>query len=1008
MSDSPEQLLPDAFGHTASDSATARSTEQDSQPILETPDSEFHVNLSMLNNLLPYGNAADNAIRTELSTSFETPNPRDAPPTQESLLRAASTAAGIEKDKRRQKLEDQRNIMIEELRQAEVASLEKEIQELSSKIIAENTRTPVVVDLVEPVLPTPPKSTDTTTTKVASRTPSPLLPLPQIPIEISIAQKMTIIDKTRTITVGGKITSDMALKFYQQARQADFSLHWTQCIMDQTLELIKLRVRTSYTLLRITEEEANNWNPTLLTTREMADIIYTLYSSAPRTETAVQIMRAINDFNFGFDLADRNIEEESYSNFLKLIKDHYGPIDTLSDELNHQIAKMIYRKLPAASEINKLYTDKTKLEIKGNTDTIVKALNRYLSVITTVRLITEKAAAHAIVGGRYFSGATTDKQNTLSSTNHVISYGANAQRAAAIPVLPQVRDTDFHERHRTTNNRCETCGKAHHTRAKCKLFGNRMCNNTSSMWHFSEIGKAWRKAGYHEFANNKYIPNWGTSEFTINFAPHGHIYPDEVYNGQEIVKEKINPNNPWKGYRKEDNHNNNNRSDHDQKRSRSESNQYVSALMNTVRPKLLPVRIYLNPQGRTTTEDGARAATAATVVTENEVDQREGTTATTVITTDPVPDKIPDPVTRTPALPIPETPEPDLPVNMAAKKNPSRDQRALIQTVAKARVVKTDALLDSGSLAGDFINTTTLAALGGTHNLRAAQDVIMVCSGLDNRCLESNVVLDITIEFDADNKVHKLNIPVRISNESPLGCIIGIETIKKYNIVQLVPHFFLSTEAIEALRTRLGLTENNKKRKAIEIETEEPHQVQPTDPSRTHICPIGCRECTAAGELTLPDIVRPVCDITTQVTNAPKHKVVRSVRFDDTPLESPIELITLPTTEVAPAQTPRPLAALIREIEQLQEVKDFGEEGIDHDKKDMFAPFRNNPQGDIDILNKITIRGTAEQQKRIRELCVKYKHIFKDELDSTPAKIEPFDLKVDKKKWETYKNRGPV
>ena len=48
-------------------------------------------------------------------------------------------------------------------------------------------------------------------------------------------------------------------------------------------------------------------------------------------------MRAINDFNFGFDLADRHIEEESYSNFLKLIKDHYGPIDTLSDELESKI-----------------------------------------------------------------------------------------------------------------------------------------------------------------------------------------------------------------------------------------------------------------------------------------------------------------------------------------------------------------------------------------------------------------------------------------------------------------------------------------------------------------------------------------------------------------------------------------------------------------------------------------------------------------------------------------------
>ena len=38
----------------------------------------------------------------------------------------------------------------------------------------------------------------------------------------------------------------------------------------------------------------------------------------------------------------------------------------------------------------------------------------------------------------------------------------------------------------------------------------------------------------------------------------------------------------------------------------------------------------------------------------------------------------------------------------------------------------------------------------------------------------------------------------------------------------------------------------------------------------------------------------------------------------------------------------------------------------------------------------------------------KYKQTFTDELDSQPANIEPFDLKVDKGKWEQYKNRGPV
>lgn len=144
-------------------------------------------------------------------------------------------------------------------------------------------------------------------------------------------------------------------------------------------------------------------------------------------------------------------------------------------------------------------------------------------------------------------------------------------------------------------------------------------------------------------------------------------------------------------------------------------------------------------------------------------------------------------------------------------------------------------------------------------------------------------------------------------------------------------------------------------------------------------------------DLTLPDIVIPVCDNTHPPTNAPKQPVVRSVHFDDTPLVIPLGLITPAGTEFAPAQTSRPVAALIREVEQLQDVEEFGDEGIDYDKKDMFAPFRSDPSGDkdTDMIEKITICGSPEQQKRIHALCVKYKQIFKDELDSQPANIEP-------------------
>ena len=98
-----------------------------------------------------------------------------------------------------------------------------------------------------------------------------------------------------------------------------------------------------------------------------------------------------------------------------------------------------------------------------------------------------------------------------------------------------------------------------------------------------------------------------------------------------------------------------------------------------------------------------------------------------------------------------------------------------------------------------------------------------------------------------------------MSNDSPLGCIIGIDTIKKYNIVLLVPNFFLSDEAIAILRSHLDLRDKRKIRKTF-IETEEPHTGTPYELCRTNRCPTECRECTSDGDHTLPDIVIPEPD----------------------------------------------------------------------------------------------------------------------------------------------------
>ena len=132
----------------------------------------------------------------------------------------------------------------------------------------------------------------------------PLLPpIPPIPIK-EPKESVGLIDFKRVLTLDGKITGDIAEKFYQQSRQAEFSLPWQQCIHDEALDYIKMRVKTSYTQLNISEAEAHNWNPHLLNYKEIAALVYKLFGNCAKTETQVQIFNAINTFNFGWRIED--------------------------------------------------------------------------------------------------------------------------------------------------------------------------------------------------------------------------------------------------------------------------------------------------------------------------------------------------------------------------------------------------------------------------------------------------------------------------------------------------------------------------------------------------------------------------------------------------------------------------------------------------------------------------------------------------------------------------------
>jgi hypothetical protein len=69
------------------------------------------------------------------------------------------------------------------------------------------------------------------------------------------------------------------------------------------------------------------------------------------------------------------------------------------------------------------------------------------------------------------------------------------------------------------------------------------------------------------------------------------------------------------------------------------------------------------------------------------------------------------------------------------------------QEPAQTQEIECQALLDSGSIAGNFINNDLLLQLNGRNKTYKTTKPLQVCSGLDNHCLPSTEVIDIQVEF---------------------------------------------------------------------------------------------------------------------------------------------------------------------------------------------------------------------------------------------------------------------
>ena len=102
---------------------------------------------------------------------------------------------------------------------------------------------------------------------------------------------------------------------------------------------------------------------------------------------------------------------------------------------------------------------------------------------------------------------------------------------------------------------------------------------------------------------------------------------------------------------------------------------------------------------------------------------------------------------------------------------------------------KVETLLDTGSLAGNFVLRQVLIDLHLTSDILPSPCPSTVCSGLDNSCysLNSTIILQLSYFCSIINNYASFSVQAFILDNSPLKLIIGLQSIRELNLFHLFP-----------------------------------------------------------------------------------------------------------------------------------------------------------------------------------------------------------------------------
>jgi hypothetical protein len=325
--------------------------------------------------------------------------------------------------------------------------------------------------------------------------------------------------------------------------------------------------------------------------------------------------------------------------------------------------------------------------------------------------------------------------------------------------------------------------------------------------------------------------------------------------------------------------------------------------------------------------------------------------------------------------------------------------------ISRDRTLASSALLDTGSLAADFVSQTVVDRLSGNEYSYASPHPMTVCSGLDSTCYQSARVIDIGISFLACDNIKKtIFLTPRINAATTVDLIIGRESLHLHNFFDLTPEHLGIPERKEG--DILDALLHNKACTCPPVEsppTTLPRQTQP----EAHIGRSSCTPnfCSRDHALGANQSACSVCEVLHGSRGVAAEAAWSSNDLHRYGLD--LHRTTSPTAS-------REVGALLDAAAEALSGIVLSVDEIDSDKTDTFGPFcsakppEETTTPSHEFLSQITFEGSEDLQRRCRLLCIEFADIFSDKLAPLPADFKPFEIEIDLAQWETPQNRGPV